>query len=300
MFTIKVPATSGNLGPGFDSIGLALDLYNVFQFEKLASGLDFQINDLVNNCLVAIPVKENLVYQAMKKIYNRQNQELTGIKVIEHSYLPLARGLGSSATAIIGGLLGGNILLGNPCSDAELLEMALEIEDHPDNIVPALQGGLVINVFRENRLVFKKIPVKGDLKIVLIIPDFQLKTRDLRRVLPVKVKRAQAVFNLGRTALLTAVFIDSDWDLLATALEDRLHQDYRAQLIPGLKTIFKEGYQAGARGMALSGSGPTVIAFCEDEPQKLGKLLVKVFQDHGVNSDFVITKMANTGARIDN
>ncbi|MFW5998260.1 MAG: homoserine kinase [Bacillota bacterium] len=296
MFEVKVPATSANLGCGFDSLGVALNLYNRFVFKKTDKKIDINIKE--SNKVLNLPLEKNLIYIALKKLYNMVNKKLEGLKVVEYSNIPLARGLGSSATAIIGSLVGGNEILNNPLTDQEILDLALQIEDHPDNIVPAFTGGLVINIINNHKIEYKKIKVEGDLKIVLIIPDFELKTSNLRKVLPAEVKLQDAVFNHSRTALLTSVFINQEWERLSLAMEDRLHQNYRAKLIPGFKEVLTRGYESGALGIALSGAGPTVIAFCKEKEKYIGKEMVQTFRAHGINSRYLITEFNNRGAEI--
>ncbi|MFW5976424.1 MAG: homoserine kinase [Bacillota bacterium] len=297
MFELIVPATSANLGCGFDSLGVALNLYNRFVFQK-NNIKNIEIEIINSDEKMNIPLEKNLVYIALKKLFNKVGCNLSGIKVVEYSNIPLARGLGSSATAIIGGLIGGNYYLGNPLSHKEIIELALEIEDHPDNIVPALVGGMVINILDKKDINYKKIKLENDLKIILVIPDFELETSKLRKVLPDKVRLKDAVFNHSRTALLTSVFIDKDWNKLGLAMQDKLHQQYRAKLIPGFNEVINKGYQSGALGIALSGAGPTIIVFSKNNCDLIGNEMVNTFKNYDITSKYILTDFNNSGAQI--
>ncbi len=295
MLNIQVPATSANLGPGFDSLGLALKIYNNFIFEKIDTGVKIEIKS-DNGQKIDIPFEKNLIFKTLKKFEKESKIKVNKIKIVEKSKIAIARGLGSSATAIVATLYGLNKIYNNPFKKDKLIKMACEIEGHGDNVVPAFIGGFTISVLENNQLIYEKISVKDEkLKVILIIPDFKLKTSDLRKVLPKKINHQDAVYNSGRTALLTSIFANNKWDKLSVAMKDKLHQDYRAKLIPGFKSIINTGYEAGVLGMALSGAGPTIIAFTRKNPEKIAKKLVKTFSDFGITSDYIVTSIDNRG-----
>lgn len=296
MFELIVPATSSNLGPGFDSLGIALNLYNKFRFEKIKSGLEIKLINEEGKRKFNLSRKENLVYTAIKKLFKHYQQPLEGLRIIERISIPFSRGLGSSATAIIAGLVGGNKLLGNPLTEDEIIKLAVDLEGHPDNIIPALKGGFTVNVL-ENDLTYKRTEINDSLKIVLVIPKFQLNTNDLRKVLPAKINFNDAVSNHSRTALLTACFFDQDWNKLQIAMKDRLHQDYRAKLIPGFNKVITGAYKAGALGVALSGAGPTILAFTQNNAVDIGKTMVNIFFDNNIKSRYIITTIDNSGIK---
>ncbi len=295
MLKIKVPATLANLGPGFDTLGIALQEYNYFYFNMSDSGFKIEIKDRDTGAPLQLPLVKNLVYQGMKRVFSICDQQIKGIELIEEVGIPFARGMGSSASAILAGLTGANSLLGNPLTEDALLKLAVEIEGHPDNIVPAFKGGFVINVMAGDELIYKRREVSQGIKIVLVIPEFQLETGELRKVLPEKVDHKDAVFNHSRTALLTAILYDNDWDKLSIAMEDRLHQDYRAELIPGFKKVVMRAYNMGALGVALSGAGPTVLAFARNNERKIGRKMVDTFAEEGINSRYLVTGVDNKG-----
>lgn len=300
MIKVKVPATSANLGPGYDSLGLALQLYNTFTFKRVETDVKIKINDRTQNQQVEIPLKENLLYQAVNRVYQVLNQPLTGLEIVEDIEIPLARGLGSSASAVIGGITGAAAFLGKTLTEQEILDLALEMEGHPDNIAPALLGGLVINVISEKGLIYKKIEPGVDFYTTLVIPDFYLKTDLCRQVLPKKITRADAVFNHSRTALLIAAMITGDFTELKIAMEDRLHQNYRVDLIPGFNQVLSAAYFAGAVGVALSGAGPTIIAFSRNQDENIGRQMVNKFSEYGINSRYILTSYDLKGTIIVN
>ncbi|MFW5786909.1 MAG: homoserine kinase [Halanaerobiales bacterium] len=295
---LKVPATSANLGPGFDCMGLGLKYYNTFIFEKIKDGIEIVVEDKKEGRL-AINREDNLIYRAVKEFSNRTGVKVAGWKILQQNRIPLARGMGSSATAIIAALFGLNRLYDKPLSQDEIIKIAVEIEGHADNVIPAFLGGFTINVQTEDEIYYKKILVNDhSLKLILVIPDFQLKTSRLRQVLPEKVKYADAVFNQGRTALLTAIFSSESWQLLKTAMEDKLHQDYRSELIPGFKEVIKSANEAGALGSALSGAGPTIMALSRKNYEQIGEAMSGAFREKGVNASILIRGVDNQGVRV--
>jgi homoserine kinase len=300
MLSLRVPATTANLGPGFDSMSLALKIYNTFTFKEIDNGIRIKINDKACIDTIELSLEENLIYKSMQYLYKKTNRVFSGIEVIEDVAIPFARGLGSSATAIIAGLMGANFLLGNFYTEKELLKMAIEIEGHSDNIISAFIGGFVISVDGSNEAIYKKIELPEDLALVLIIPDFQLQTDQLRKILPRNIPHRDAVFNLGRTALLTASLYEKDWKLLSIAMDDRLHQSYRSKLIPGFDDVIAAAYYAGARGVALSGSGPSILAVSPENSKGIGEAMVDAFARSNIKSRYIITYPDNKGIIIKN
>lgn len=299
MLCIRVPATSANLGPGVDSLGLALQLYNLFKVEKIDSGFETIIIDNITGEERILSREDNLFFQALNRIFRLQGKSPDGIRLIEEVEIPFARGLGSSATAIIAGLIAGNILLGKPLTQNEIIKVAVEMEGHPDNVLPALLGGFVINVNPVENLVYKKIALDDRLEIVIVIPDFELKTLELRNVLPIKVDHQDAIFNLSRAALLTSCFLQNNLDGLKTAMEDRLHQIYRSELIPGFEKVIEDAYNNGAAGVALSGAGPSLISFTKANAHDLGCSMVSSFNKYNVKSRYIVTRVDNRGLTVE-
>ncbi len=253
MVKIKVPATSANLGPGFDCMGVALGLYNTFTFEKMKSGL------VVEGSEKSFDDEDNLIYTSMKRCFEKIGYEPKGLKITAESDVPVSRGLGSSATCIVGGIMGANELAGGKLSQEEILELATEIEGHPDNVAPALLGGCVTSVVDSGKVYYSKINVPDGMKFYALIPNFKLSTKKAREILPETVSFEDAVYNLSRASLMTSALSKGEFELLKIAGKDRLHQDYRGDLIDGYHSIIEKSEEAEAYGAFLSGAGPTIL-----------------------------------------
>ena len=256
--TVRVPATSANLGPGFDSLGIALDLYNYVRLKKIDSGVIIKTDGGFSG---GVPLdKTNLVYRAVSTIATRSGNNPDGFEITLKNNVPTSRGLGSSSSAIVGGLVAANIMFESPFTKAQLLNMAAELEGHADNVAPAIYGGFTTVASRSSQISCIRNPLKDDIRFAVFIPDFFLRTKRARTVLPRVVPFRDAVFNAGRSALLTASLISGDYTHLRTAVSDRLHQSYRKRLIPGIDEIFRLSYKNNALGVYLSGAGPTILA----------------------------------------
>ena len=256
MIKIQVPATSANLGSGFDSLGIALTLYNQIWMEE-ADTVDISSKDDV-----LVPTDEtNLIYWAAKRLYEQCGVKLPGLKIVQLNNIPMARGLGSSSACIVAGILGANRLLGSPLSRHELVDLAAEIEGHPDNTTPALEGGLVASAIEAGKVYNVSVPVSEKIRFVLFIPPFELKTEMARSVLPQQYSRTDAVYNLSRSALMTASLFSGKLENLRVAVQDRIHQPYRSHLIEHLDDVFRMSYELGSLGTYISGAGPTIISF---------------------------------------
>ena len=260
MFKIQIPATSANLGAGFDALGLALSYYNYVEMEE-SDVLDISSADGLQ-----VPTDEkNLIYISAKDLYNVCGKKLDGLKLIQTNDIPMARGLGSSYACIMAGLVSANKMLGNPLTKDDLVDLAAQIEGHPDNTAPALLGGIVTAVFDGRKVHGVKQEVFTKLKFVAIIPDFELKTDAARACLPKEVSHKDAVYNLSRAALFSASLLTGKFENLRTAVHDRLHQPYRMELIPNCREVFDIAYSHGAYGAYISGAGPTVMAIVDEE-----------------------------------
>lgn len=259
MIKIQIPATSANLGAGFDALGLALSYYNYAEMEE-SDRVDIKALDGLD-----VPTDEkNLIYVSAKDLYSVCGKKLEGIRLRQTSNIPMARGLGSSSACIIAGLVGANTMLGNPLTKDDLVDLAAQIEGHPDNTAPALLGGIVTAVFDGKKVHWVKQEVFTRLKFVAIIPDFELKTERARACLPEKVSHKDAVYNLSRAALFSASLLTGKFENLRTAVHDRLHQPYRMELIPNAREVFDIAYNHGAYGAYISGAGPTVMAIVDE------------------------------------
>lgn len=263
---VHVPASTANLGPGFDCLGLALDLWNQAEFSLEGQGIRVHVSGEGQDML---PINEqNPVAKTACMVYEKLGLELPpGISIYSENHIPVGSGLGSSASAALLGLIGANSLLGNPLSKEELLSLGTEIEGHPDNIAPALFGGLVISTVNNGEVLARKVEILP-LSVVVAVPEVNLPTLAARQALPGMVAFRDAILNVGNTALLVEALRFGDWDLLGKVMQDRLHQPYRLKLIPGAEQALQAGLLAGARATALSGAGPSVIAFTPD-PSKM-------------------------------
>jgi homoserine kinase len=295
MIRIQVPATSANLGSGFDSLGIALNLYNQVWMEESDT---ISISSKDN---VSIPKDEtNLIYWAAKSLYERCGHKLPGLKIIQLNNIPMARGLGSSSACIVAGILGANRMLGSPLSQKELTDLAAEIEGHPDNTTPAIEGGLVASAMEAGRVYSVSVPVSEKIRFVLFIPPFELKTEKARSVLPQQYSRSDAVYNLSRSALMTASLFSGKLENLRVAVQDKIHQPYRSGLIEHLDDVFRMSYELGSLGTYVSGAGPTIISMVSsDEAERFSALAKSRLKEKGINGWKIDTLAADpNGAQI--
>lgn len=260
MLTVKIPATSANVGSGFDSLGLAVTLYNEIHLEEY-DGLSIQSLDDVE-----VPCDEtNLVYTTVKSMYELCGKPFYGVRFGQINNIPLSRGLGSSSACIIGGLLAANHLMGFPFNKQEIINLAATIEGHPDNTTPALLGGFVASVFDGKEVHFVRQELHVGIKFAVLIPDSELKTSLARSVLPKRISHKDAVYNLSRAALMSASLATGSYHNLSIAAGDRLHQDYRLPLIPGASRAMKMLNEEGAYCSYISGAGSTLLAMVPGE-----------------------------------
>ncbi len=294
-YRITVPATTGNLGPGFDCLGAALTLYNCFEF---ALADELRITASGAGADKVAKNKSNLAYQSMERVFEAIGRPKPIISLHVETQIPLARGLGSSATAIVGGLLGGNLLAGSPLDARELLHLAIEMEGHPDNVVPAMLGGCQLMASsKDNGWEICPIAWHERLGIAIAIPDFELSTAKARQVLPKDVPMKDAIFNASHLALLVHALPAGNEDWLRAALQDRLHQPYRLSLIPGMEAVSKAAIAAGALGVAISGAGPTLLAIgMTDTIEAVSRGMVGAWQQAGISATGHCLKVSPKGA----
>lgn len=258
MLEIKVPGTSANLGPGFDSLGIALNIYNKFYVEEIKEGL------YIEGCKEEYRNDKNLFYVSMKRVFHKFGYEPKGLRIKIDSDIPESRGLGSSASCIVGGVIAANSLIGNKLSKEDILEISTEIEGHPDNVAPAIFGGMTAVVKDKDRIYYDKIDIDKNINFYALIPDFTLATKESREVLPKDIDYKDSVFNVGRVALMISSLISGNYENLQVAFDDKLHQPYRKKLIDNYDYIMLKCKKNGARGVFLSGAGPTIMAITEE------------------------------------
>ncbi|NJN21183.1 MAG: homoserine kinase [Leptolyngbya sp. RL_3_1] len=261
---VSVPATTANIGPGFDCLGAALSRYNRFGFATAEVPLTIQVTGAERDRVSM--GRSNLVYQAFCQLFARLQRPVPPVQIQIELGVPLARGLGSSSTAIVGGLLGANALAGSPFSTVELAAIATAIEGHPDNVVPALLGGCQLaTADDQGQITLCPLDWHPSIVPVVAIPAFEVSTAEARRVLPHDYARADAIYNCGHLGLLLRALATGNGDWLRTALGDRIHVPYRKALIPGYDAVVAAAIAAGAYGVTISGAGPTLLALTAAE-----------------------------------
>ena len=305
--SVKVPASSANIGPGFDCMGLALPIYNTITIEEtVLPGTGIEINVMSEDesneeqLFDNIPKdKNNLVYKAVEMLYNSIGQEPSELKINIQTGIPIARGLGSSSSVIVGGLLAANKLLGNPADETALLAIATEVEGHPDNIAPAILGGLVLSSLEEDGSVtYFKLNWPEEWDLTVCIPDFELSTEISRSVLPKEVTMADANFNAKHLAMLVQALNTSDSKLMKLALKDKLHQPYREKLVPGMKEIMEAfKHEDGILGCVLSGAGPTLLVISHRyDVDKIKSTVKEIWEAQNIKVDIRTLKVEEQGA----
>jgi len=298
--TIAVPATTANLGPGFDCLGAALNLYNHFTFSILPdSEPDFLITVTGTEADRVSRDETNLLYQSFLKFYQHLGQTPPKTKMEIQLGVPLARGLGSSATAIVGGLMGANLLANKPLSLSEILDLAIAIEGHPDNVAPALLGNCQLSVKDDEKWQITPLNWHSELVPVLAIPDFELSTEMARSVLPQHYSRADAIFNVAHIALLVKAIESGQGDLVRIAMEDKIHQPYRQSLIPGYAAVKAAALEAGAYSLVISGAGPTLLAIAPiEKAPTVATTIQQVWQTEGIKAETKVLELDLWGARV--
>jgi homoserine kinase len=294
-FAVQIPATSANLGPGFDVLGIALGLSNTVHAEPSVQ-VELSIEGEGAGELSDGP--DNLVYQALARASERVGAIPPSVRLRCENAIPLARGLGSSSAAIVAGLLVGNRLHGDPLTAQQLLDLAVEIEGHPDNVAPALLGGLRVAVAGERGIRQTAVMPPRPLQAVLFVPDFPMATVAARGLLPSTLTRADAVYNIGHTALLVAAIASGEYGLLREAMRDRLHQPARTALFPAMPAFFAAALDAGALGACLSGAGSTLLALVENGAERVAAAFESTARGAGVAGRTLVVPAGVAGARV--
>jgi len=302
MIKIRVPATTANLGPGFDCLGMALKLYLNLEIEETGEGLTIEYQGEGAEKFSAKKKEDTLIWKSINLVLKRTHKDVhkKGLKIRAFNEIPITRGLGSSASAIIGGIVGAARLYNINLTNQEMLELALPLEGHMDNIVPALIGGLTLAYKTgQEEIKWTRIKTPLDLRVVVAIPDFTLNTKEMRKVLPQKVALPEVIFNLCRSALLVNGLQNSDWEVLAEAMEDRLHQPYRAPFIPGIEDMFSQIKKTGLAGVALSGSGPSVVSLTKKSREEtISKIMKDAFLKAGITCRVLTLEVDLEGTKL--
>ncbi len=316
IITVTIPATTANLGAGFDCLGAALSLHNQFVFSLLSGDQErsdrersFVIEATGSEAERVATNKSNLAYQAFLKLYQRIGKTPPAVHLEIVLQVPLARGLGSSATAIVGGLVGANALAGSPLSLDQVMELAIGLEGHPDNVVPALMGGCRLSASdgrsgtqssTDQVWTICDIPWHEAVVPVIAIPNFELSTAAARQVLPDQYSRADAVFNVAHLGMLLRGVETGRADWLRTALKDRIHQPYRQTLIQGFEQVQTAALDAGAHGLVISGSGPTLLALTHpDQMVAVETAMAEAWVAQGISVQTRILEIDTAGAVVE-
>ncbi len=293
MVKVRVPASTANLGSGFDCMGIALSLYTEAYFEEIDEGLEIIINDPSKEFL---PNDErNYVYQAMLRVFEKANIFPKGVRITSHTDIPMTRGLGSSSASLALGLCGANELIGAPFTKEELLDIAYEIEGHPDNVTPAFMGGFTVSVYDNKKLMFTKTDIPQNIKFAAFIPDFYLSTKKARNVLPKFVPHKNAVYNVAHASFMASAISKGDFSSFGVGCKDRLHQKYRFNMIKSAEYIIRAAKRNGAMCGYLSGAGPTIIAVTDGDCTAFESNMNKIIKSNLNNWSLKMLSADNTG-----
>lgn len=298
MFKVRVPASSANLGPGFDCMGVALNLYCEADFEAIDSG--FEINIIKEGSTYVPQNENNLVFRAMSHLYSKAGKAMPPVRVNISSDIPVTRGLGSSSAAIITGLMAANHMLENHFSKDELLYFAYEIEGHPDNVTPALLGGYTVSFCDNRQIIYTKTEVSHDIKFAVMIPDFYLQTRKSRALIPHMTSTRNASYNIARASLLASAFAKGDNSLLSYCFRDRIHQKFRFPYIRSGEYIIRAARRFGASGGYISGAGPTIMSVVCENYKEFSDKMNSLIKTNLPDWRLVMLEADNDGAVIEN
>lgn len=295
---VRVPGSSANMGPGFDSLGLALTLYNYIEAEETASGLEIVIEDAETKEYLPTDEK-NLVYKSMKYLFEKAGYTPKGLKLTLKSEVPVTRGLGSSSACIVGGLVAANELSGKKFSAREIMSMATKLEGHSDNVCAAYLGGFTVSVFDKDEVFYHSHKINGDLKCLVLIPDYAVTTQKARNTLPGYYPKRDVAFNISHASLLVASIISGNYENLLCAIDDRVHEPYRKIFIDGYQKLYNKLKSYGALGTFISGSGPTLASIVEADDAEFFYEDIKEYTDKAFPTwKIMLLDIDNEGAKI--
>jgi homoserine kinase len=288
---VTVPASTANIGPGFDTLGLALNLYNEYIFEEIDKGL------IIEGCPDIFDNKNNLVYKSFMITAKKLGEKVKGLKISMNTQIPVSRGLGSSSACIVGGVYGANYLYNGGLSKDELFEIAVMIEGHPDNIAPCVYGGLTASIVEKNKPYTMHYNINDKLKFCALIPDFETSTKEARKLLPATINFCDAVFNISRVSFLLKALEIGDINMIGISLKDKLHQMYRATLIHECDDVSEICIVNGSSAIFISGSGPTLMNITDND--KLPELIKDSISKLKYEWEVKLLKIDRNGAKVE-
>lgn len=295
--TVRVPATSANLGPGFDCVGLALNLFNEVTMSEIPSGLEIVAT---GEGADKLPLnKHNLVAQAADMLFAHIGKQPTGLRIEQKNGVPVGSGMGSSSTALVAGMMAANELMDGGLAKSDILQLAAMEEGHPDNVAPAVMGGLTVALIEDGKVVLHQPPI-AEFTVIIVLPEIALLTKESRAALPEKVSMQDAVFNIARVGLLIRGLETADYDLLSHTMQDKLHQPYRIPLIKGMTEAFAAVKEAGAASAVISGAGPSLLAFAPDDHKAIAQAGVDAYAQLGISARSFILDINHSGAVVVN
>ena len=289
------PASTANLGAGFDTLGIALELYNIFELEESDKTV---IETVPKRISLEIP-ERNLFYRVLKESLNYLGMPEKDFYIRQYNNIPISRGLGSSASVIVAGIVSAFKIANKELKDDEFFKLAYKFEPHPDNLIPALKGGFITALKSENRTYYNSIYFPDDIRFVVVIPELELSTEKAREVLPKNIPLGDAIFNIQRVAMFISALKNRRYDLLKVAMEDKLHQPYRKKLIPNFDKLLESAYSKGALGVSLSGAGSTILALANNKFDEIGLSMVSAFKEVGIEAEYKVLRMDKSGVKIE-
>lgn len=293
--SVTVPASTANLGPGFDCLALALGLRNTVEFYAIKQGLEIDVEGEGEERMALDTT--NLIYRAAEAVFEKVGRRPEGLRIHAVNSIPVGSGMGSSSAAIVGGLAAANALVDGRLSRDALLRLAHALEGHPDNVAAAIFGGLTLVSASGDELLVKALPV-SPLRVVIALPDLKLSTAQARAALPEQVPLKDAVFNIGRAVFTVQALVEGNYELLRWAMADRLHQPYRKRLIPGYDAVVTEARKAGAAAVALSGAGPSLVAFAPDRHWEIANHMQAAFEANGLDCRPFVLPVDRQGVQV--
>lgn len=292
---IRVPATTANMGPGFDALGMALKLYNEIEVEEISGKTEIYNGGSKSE----EDFEENLIYKSIVNAMDKEGYSYNGFKInVSKCDIPMSRGLGSSSSCIIGGITAANVIMGNKMDIEDIIDLATKIEGHPDNVVPAALGGMVVSLKVNEQIKYSRVNIPDKLKFVAMIPSFKVSTALSRKVLPKSYLKEDCIFNTSRSAMLISAFYNNEFDKLRICFEDKIHQPYRKSLIRNFDEVFQKSKDLGSRGEFISGSGSTLMAVVDKNEEKFVSGMKKFLDELEDNWKVILLKPDLQGARV--